>query len=93
MSRRLPLADLCTQLLREIANGEFEEANGTVQKLNALSSDPSVCNRRTLEILQNARTLTLIQRSQLQRRLRSLQASRLFIAPQEAGLTTWRIDA
>ena len=86
------MADLVKQLLEQIEAGRSEEAMRTVALLNSLGSDPTICNQQTLDALQRARTLAIVQRSHLQRRLRSLQASRLFHSHIEAIRTTWYID-
>jgi hypothetical protein len=86
------LADLTEQLLEQIATGRLDEANRTVQSLISQSSNPSICNRATLTALREARTLALVERSHLQRRLRMVQASRLFQTPIDAGPATWQID-
>jgi hypothetical protein len=86
------LADLTKALLDQIETGRLEEAYSTVQSLISRGSDPSICNQATLIALKKARTLALIQRSHLQRRLRMMQASRLFNAPVESDLATWRVD-
>ena len=86
------MVDLCTQLLNEIAAGDVEQADRTLQQVNALAADPSICNQQTLDALKKARTLAMIQRSHIQRRLRTVRASHLFYAPQDAGLNTWQID-
>jgi hypothetical protein len=86
------LVDLREQLLDQIGKGLLEEANQTVQSLISKSSDPSLCNQTTLATLKKARTLALIQRSHLQRRLRMVQASRLFHTSMEPSITTWQID-
>jgi hypothetical protein len=85
------LADLTKQLMDQIEAGRLEEANRTLQLINSLSRDPSVCNQATLAALKKARTLSIIQRSHLQRRLRLVQASRLFHPPADVG-RTWQID-
>jgi len=86
------LADLTKVLLDQIETGRLEEAYCTVQSLISRSSDPSICNQATLTDLKKARDLALIQRSHLQRRLRMVQASRLFNTPVEADLATWRVN-
>jgi hypothetical protein len=86
------LVDLREQLLDQIGKGLLEEANCTVQSLISKCSDPALCNQTTLAALKKARTLALIQRSHLQRRLRMVQASRLFHTSAESGTTTWQID-
>jgi hypothetical protein len=87
------LANLLAKLLREIEAGCVEEANRTIQMLVPKFRDPANCNRDTLAALEKARTLALIQRSQIQRRLRTVAASRLYAAPSDLIFNTWRIDA
>jgi hypothetical protein len=84
--------DLVRQLLNEIENGRIEEATRTSQRLGSRCSDPAVCNRETLTALKKASTLAIIQRSHIQRRLRSLAASRLYRPPIAMARNTWQID-
>jgi hypothetical protein len=86
------LADLVNQLLGQIEAGQSEDALRTVELLNFQVSDPAICNQQTLDALLKARTLALIQRSHLQRRLRSLEARRLFHPQVEPISATWQID-
>jgi hypothetical protein len=86
------LVDLREQLLDQIGKGLLEEANRTVQSLISNCSDPELCNQTTLAALKKARILALIQRSHLQRRLRMVQASRLFHTSAESHTATWQID-
>jgi hypothetical protein len=86
------LVDLTEQLLDQIGKGLLEEANRTVQTLISTGGDPSVCNQTTLAALKKARTLALIQRSHLQRRLRMVHASRLFHPSADPATMTWQID-
>jgi hypothetical protein len=86
------LADLLKQLLDQIEAGRSEDALYTIELMNFRSSDPAIRNQQTLDALQKARTLALIQRSHLQRRLRSLEARRFFHSHAEPISATWQID-
>jgi hypothetical protein len=79
-------------LLTQIEAGQLEDANRTLELLKKHAADPAVCNQETLNTLQKAKVLAMIQRSHIQRELRSLQASRLFNMPAEVSAPTWRID-
>jgi hypothetical protein len=92
MSRRNRLGKLTDRIIQEIRSGRLEEANRSVQLLGSLASNPSVCSQETLDALQEARTLALIHRSHIQRRLRSLASSRLYRAPLDPDRKTWQID-
>ncbi len=97
MSRSNPVHNLTRQLLDEIAGGRLEDANRTVQCIGSLSKDPAasreIVTRETLDALQKARTLALVQRSHIQSRIRKLAVRRLYPAPIEfAERSTWRID-
>jgi hypothetical protein len=85
--------NLADRIVHEIELGRMEEALEIVQALNSIGGNPSVCNRRTLDALQKARTLALVQRSHVQRKLRSLQASRLYTPRPETERRTFEIDA
>jgi hypothetical protein len=87
------MGDLAKLLLEQVQSGQLESATLTLELLNSQAGDPAVCNQETLDILQKAKVLAVIQRSHVQRQLRSLQASRLFAEPVDAGTATWRIDA
>jgi FMN phosphatase YigB (HAD superfamily) len=86
------LPNLARLLLDQVEGGRLEEAAWTVELINSRCSDPHVCTKETLDALQKAKVLATIQRSHIQRQLRSLQARRLFDAPSEGSATTWRID-
>jgi hypothetical protein len=93
MLERHPSVNLLANLLKEIETGRLEDAVRTSNLLSPLLRDPSVCTRATLDALERARNLALIERSHLQFRLRSLAASRLYRSQVEGASATWTIDA
>ena len=86
------MPNLTRLLLDQVEGGRFEEAARTVELINSRCGDPHICTQEMLDALQKAKVLTMIQRSHIQRQLRSLQASRLFDVPADNSAATWRID-
>jgi hypothetical protein len=89
---QIHLADPLAKLLNEIEAGRVEDANRTIQLLDSWFRDPAHCTPETLAALERARTLALIQRSQIQRRLRTVAASRLYAIPTGLHFNTWRLE-
>jgi hypothetical protein len=86
------LADLIRQLLDQIETGRLEEANRTSRLIHSLGRDPSICNRESLAGLKKAWTLAIVQRSHIQRRLRSLAASRLYRPAVDTDRRTFQLE-
>ena len=79
-------------MLRNVECGDLPEAAAVLQLIDAQASLPNVCNAELLASLQKARSLLIVRRASLVRRLRSLRTRQPYTAACAPVTPTWQLD-